>query len=314
MYDPLIITVHAIQVSLYIYLWLCLLVFMKLKLIYVFCSAFIHTHTHTHTGYRGRNCDVPFNVCEPNPCGDGVCNATHDGHYFQCDCREGTRGNRCEFFDNPCDDITCQNGGTCVPEFPPNPDGSYNSSKAQCVCCTGYYGDECEHDMDNHTLCQPNPCQNDGHCTLVQGLYECSCEPGFKGVNCELEDLCPEVQCHPQNTITCITTAEEGAVCVCKEEWGGQICEDDIDECLDTNPCLYGGTCVNSAGGFTCDCPPDRTGDLCQTYVPQPVNCSTSQMCLNGGTCEHKSGGTMVCNCLPGFTGNTCEKESELLL
>ena len=39
----------------------------------------------------------------------------------------------------------------------------------------------------------------------------------------------------------------------------------DIDECSMTNPCLHGGTCTNTIGGYRCFCPPEWTGDICET-------------------------------------------------
>ena len=37
----------------------------------------------------------------------------------------------------------------------------------------------------------------------------------------------------------------------------------DIDECLDS-PCLNGGNCANTAGGYDCQCPLAFTGDNCE--------------------------------------------------
>lgn len=38
----------------------------------------------------------------------------------------------------------------------------------------------------------------------------------------------------------------------------------DINECIERNPCLYGGTCRNTDGGYFCICPQGRTGQMCE--------------------------------------------------
>jgi cysteine-rich repeat protein len=39
-----------------------------------------------------------------------------------------------------------------------------------------------------------------------------------------------------------------------------------IDECL-SNPCLNGATCIDEDGGYTCFCPKDYRGSLCENYT-----------------------------------------------
>ena len=41
------------------------------------------------------------------------------------------------------------------------------------------------------------------------------------------------------------------ALCVCAIGYTGQLCDTDVDECLE-NPCLNGATCLNLNGSFEC--------------------------------------------------------------
>ena len=43
-------------------------------------------------------------------------------------------------------------------------------------------------------------------------------------------------------------------------------CETDIDEC-ETNPCSNNATCVDGNNTFTCACPSNFTGSVCQFSV-----------------------------------------------
>lgn len=47
-----------------------------------------------------------------------------------------------------------------------------------------------------------------------------------------------------------------------------------------TDPC-FGGTCVNTVGGFSCLCPPDMTGHRCQYQI----RCVNNGVCTNDTTC-----------------------------
>ncbi|CAG5115904.1 unnamed protein product, partial [Candidula unifasciata] len=49
--------------------------------------------------------------------------------------------------------------------------------------------------------------------------------------------------------------------CVCRSEYFGPKCEQDVNECQ-KNPCKHGGQCQNFPGGFFCECPERYTGTL----------------------------------------------------
>ena len=77
----------------------------------------------------------------------------------------------------------------------------------------------------------------------------------------------------------------------------------DCSQRCDPNPCLNGGTCIEEAGSFRCNCTNQFTGSICRLKrrwcVPDP--------CQNGGTCTEEAD-NFTCTCPPQFTGDTCEQ------
>uniref|UniRef100_A0A673AMU3 Cubilin n=1 Tax=Sphaeramia orbicularis TaxID=375764 RepID=A0A673AMU3_9TELE len=100
------------------------------------------------------------------------------------------------------------------------------------------------------TACNSNPCRNGGTCLNLLNSFHC---------------LCPD-------------------------NWAGQTCETDVNECqvfLGTfEGCQNGATCVNSPGSFTCSCPPEWSGPLCTVRFD---DCRTGglDLCAHG-TCVDK--------------------------
>ena len=76
----------------------------------------------------------------------------------------------------------CLNGGTCI-------DVSANVTGDDyyvCQCPPGWQGVHCESDVDE---CASDPCQNNGTCTHGVNSYNCLCEIGYHGDNCEFGKL-----------------------------------------------------------------------------------------------------------------------------
>ena len=71
---------------------------------------------------------------------------------------------------------------------------------------------------------------------------------------------------------------EESFTCMCPVGYTGNLCENDIDECVD-QPCQNGGTCVNTEGSFTCTCPAGYMGDLARMTL---MNVWTSHVRMEG--------------------------------
>ena len=75
-------------------------------------------------------------------------------------------------------------------------------------------------------------------------------------------------------------------------------------------PCQNFGECfpdhrdLNGAGNFTCSCPSEYTGALCELDVNE---CNMSKPCFNGSCNNEKPG--FSCSCFAGYTGHLCETE-----
>ncbi|XP_028137681.2 basement membrane-specific heparan sulfate proteoglycan core protein isoform X7 [Diabrotica virgifera virgifera] len=72
-----------------------------------------------------------------------------------------------------CSNKPCQNGGQCYPLSP---------TEYQCACAPGFTGRNCE---TSENKCDPNPCENQGTCSLKNSQYVCDCALGFTGRNCD---------------------------------------------------------------------------------------------------------------------------------
>ena len=88
--------------------------------------------------------------------------------------------------------------------------------------------------------------------------------------------------------------------CNCTPGWTGCTCSEDIDFCA-SQPCMHGGTCIDTGDGYTCMCSDAYTGphcaalDYCAVYAP----------CQNDGHCVNTAN-TYSCVCVGGWTGKNC--------
>ncbi|AUX34870.1 MULTISPECIES: FG-GAP-like repeat-containing protein [Sorangium] len=80
----------------------------------------------------------------------------------------------------------------------------------------------------------------------------------------------------------------------------------DVNECaLSTDNCDANAACTNTTGSFTCACNAGYEGDgVTCTNIDE---CAESP-CQNGGTCVDGID-SATCECLPGFTGASCETD-----
>lgn len=90
-----------------------------------------------------------------------------------CACPVGYTGSACETGLPPaCQNVICLNGGTC--------------NNGQCQCLAGYTGSQCETVL-TPTGCDPNPCRNNGTCSVSRFTNQvtCTCPSPFYGQRCE---------------------------------------------------------------------------------------------------------------------------------
>ncbi|XP_050532124.1 protein crumbs isoform X2 [Daktulosphaira vitifoliae] len=251
-----------------------------------------YTCACSKTGYKGVNCETNINECEMSPClNQGICFDNYGS--YTCQCQSGFGGTNCENDLNECVSNPCQNGGQCRDQI-----GSY-----ECRCLPGFLGRNCEIDVDD---CETAVCPPNSMCVDGIASYTCHCKSGYIGSppNCSETTICNSNPC--QNGGSCTLVGNNQFNCSCQLGFSGQTCQIDIDECL-SKPCLNGGICHDLINGFRCDCTENFMGAYCQfpfdacAKIPGP--CINNGTCIH----KTMSLKDYVCICSSGFEGKNCE-------
>ncbi|CAL1534449.1 unnamed protein product, partial [Lymnaea stagnalis] len=272
-----------------------------------------------HTGYRLNSTDqkscIEINECveQTHNC-EQRCNNTPGG--YSCSCFAGYKlvdGNctQEETNEEKCKSLNCSQ--LCLVE----------KDVASCTCKSGY-----SLNADNKTCSNVDECQLDKrpcsqNCTDNDGGFTCSCSAGFYlagdktsctpcdkslwGDNCS--NRC---QCNGRGS------CDPAHGCRCNPGWEGDDCNSDIDECKrQNNSCSVNELCVNTEGGFSCQCHPgsERKNEVC-TDIDECLAISSHRCDLTLENCINTNG-SYRCECKKGFarkSASTCHDIDECQL
>ena len=236
-------------------------------------------------GWMGRNCETRRNFCQGNPCQNGgVCTNQEGAHH--CACPVGYFGDNCQFAGTPCDSSPCRNGGTCV--------DSNDGTDFGCRCPAGTTGKTCEQDTRNE--CTYNPCKN-GHCIDKVGDYDCSCQPEWRGKNCDISDRASPGGVDKSNgRYEIVDLQEEKQKCIeydCERKAGDNRCH---EEC-NTHACNYDGLDCRLGINPWKYCNATSKGKSCWEVFEDgrcDEACNTKECLFDGRDCE--AGTNLECN------------------
>ncbi|EYB99232.1 hypothetical protein Y032_0124g1234 [Ancylostoma ceylanicum] len=109
-------------------------------------------------------------MCINHACAqNSTCRNGPSGTYI-CDCKENTVGTYCQF---TCPEDLCSGNGECIMR---------SDGKIGCRCNSGMTGRHCEKEINE---CLQNKCRNAVECIDKFDDYECVCEVGWIGKDCD---------------------------------------------------------------------------------------------------------------------------------
>ncbi|KAK7901975.1 hypothetical protein WMY93_018744 [Mugilogobius chulae] len=160
-----------------------------------------------------------------------------------------------------------------------------DGSNGNKTCLEGWSGPDC-----TTAICRQGCSTEHGSCKEPGG---CKCLYGWQGQYCD--------KCIPHPG--CVHgTCVEPWQCLCDTNWGGHLCDKDLNYCGTHQPCLNGGTCINTGPDkYQCTCAEGYSGANCE----RAEHACLSNPCSNGGSCSETNQG-YECQCAPGWSGESC--------
>jgi hypothetical protein len=163
---------------------------------------------------KGIYCQELIDPCVTNPClNNGQCQ--RENNTYKCNCSSNLyTGHHCEIYRTPCLSQPCQNNGKCI-----------NSNDTfKCQCSFNSQGIYCEQLIDLcKTISNTSLCLNGGLCSITNQTIQCSCLAGFTGLFCETNiDECYTKPCSPNGE--CLDLIN-GYQCQCQSGWYGYNCD-----------------------------------------------------------------------------------------
>ncbi|XP_055914618.1 cubilin homolog isoform X2 [Eupeodes corollae] len=265
------------------------------------------------SGWQGMHCSQRKTDClhssNTELCGHGTCVNVNDNFGYRCMCEQGWTTNgltpacsvdvdECKQYSSPCatkcinlpgsymcapceagytgnglscrdiDECATDNGGCSVNPFVPciNSYGSFHCAE----CPIGWSGDGRVCTRTAGASCtRNNICHPSALCSEVGNSIVCSCPLGQIGNGvgpngCRASGTSPCLSNPCLNGGTCMDTGDGSYICVCPYGFRAPNCQRIANPCV-TNPCRNGGTCRPNGSNFTCDCVQGYGGRLCAT-------------------------------------------------
>uniref|UniRef100_A0A8C4SD07 Slit homolog 3 (Drosophila) n=1 Tax=Erpetoichthys calabaricus TaxID=27687 RepID=A0A8C4SD07_ERPCA len=152
-----------------------------------------------------------------------------------------------------------------------------------------------------------------GHDRSPLGFFGCIHNVRING---ELQDLGGSTRrtdgilpgCHSCSVCaqgTCRQREGVGVTCDCPPGRSGPLCDQEIHDPCQSNKCMQ-GLCVASGSSYKCQCAEGYSGHYCDRKE-EPATCR-GRKCVHG-ECKVSENGEFTCLCKPNYTGPACDSE-----